>query len=180
MFSHSHSGAGCRLAAMAACVMLALGVASAAWAFPWSIDMYRGPSIQPLAVAPRVMPKGTMPTTGGMLPMSREMMTVKLHNPLKPTPKNIAHGKDLFMMDCAPCHGTNGRGKGPVAHLLRIPPADLVTGLTKDLPDGYIFGTIRDGGVAMPSYDDAMSSHERWQVVLFIRALEHPAAEASK
>ena len=28
---------------------------------------------------------------------------------------------------CAPCHGVDGRGQGPVASALRTPPADLTT-----------------------------------------------------
>ena len=80
------------------------------------------------------------------------------------------------MTDCAPCHGDNLRGQGPVAHLLKNPPADLVAGLSKDLPDGYIYGTIRAGGFTMPAYADAMSGHERWQVTLFVRQMQHAAA----
>lgn len=147
-------------------------VAPAAWSFPWSIDMYRGDSIQPLAVAPRVMPDGTMPTGGAEPPMTREYMTIHEQNPLQPTPENLAHGKELFMTNCAPCHGDDGRGDGPVVHLLKTKPKDLVGGISKDLPDGYIYGTIRDGGIAMPSLDDAMSAHERWDVVMFVRSLQ--------
>ncbi len=139
--------------------------------------MYRGPALQPLEVAPRVMPTGTMPVKGGLPPMTREAMTVHLKNPLQPTPANLKHGEFLFMTDCAPCHGDNGRGKGPVAHLLRTPPADLAMGLSKALPDGYIYGTIRNGGIAMPPYYDIMSSHERWQVVLFVRHLQQQATQ---
>ena len=54
-----------------------------------------------------------------------------------------------------------------------------LTGVSKDLPDGYLYGTIRNGGIAMPSYADAMSAHERWQVVTFVRSLQHPGV-ASK
>lgn len=154
----------------------------AAWSFPWSIDMYRGPAIQPLELAPRDMPAGTLPVNG-MRKMSLEAMTIYLQNPLKPTPKNLAHGKMLFDTDCAPCHALNGDGNGPVAHLIRahgFAPKDLVGGVAKNLPDGYIYGYIRDGGIHMPSYGDAMSPNERWEVVMYIRQLEAKAAKKQK
>jgi mono/diheme cytochrome c family protein len=34
-------------------------------------------------------------------------------------------GKDTFDAYCAPCHGRGGVGDGPVAPVLRTPPADL-------------------------------------------------------
>lgn len=166
-------------AAMVAFVAAGGGVA---WSFPWSIDMFRGPAIQPLEVAPRDMPQGTLPLNG-MRPMSLEEMTLKLHNPLKPTAENLAHGKELFNNSCAPCHGDNGNGNGPVAHLLRahgFEPKNLVTGVAKNLPDGYIYGYIRDGGIHMPSYADAMNSDERWDVVMYVRQLEAEAAKGQK
>ena len=116
------------VAAMAAFVVAG---ASAAWCFPWSIDMFRGPAIQPLEVSPRVMPEGTLPIDTGTPPQDLEQATIKAHNPLKPTPENIAHGKELFTNTCTPCHGESGHGDGPVAHLLHAhgyDPKNLVTG----------------------------------------------------
>jgi mono/diheme cytochrome c family protein len=154
--------------------------ASRAYCFPWSIDMYRGPAVQPLEAAPRVMPSGTLPVTGGSPPMNLEQMTVQLHNPLKPAPEQIAKGRVLFENNCAACHGLNGEGNGPVKHLLQTAPANLITGASLALPDGYIYGYIRDGGFAMPSYDDAMSSDERWQVVMYVRLLQQRATQREK
>jgi mono/diheme cytochrome c family protein len=150
---------------------------SPAWPFPWDIDMYRGAAVQPLSRAPRVMPSDTMPVDRGEPPMSTEQMTVKLKNTLSATPENLAHGKALFLTNCAPCHGESGLGNGPVAHLLKDRPKDLVMGASKFLPDGYIYGVIRNGILLMPSYGDAMSSSERWQVVLFVRSLQQNAAQ---
>lgn len=109
--------------------------------------------------------------------MSTEQMTVRLKNTLSATPENLARGKALFLTNCAPCHGESGLGNGPVAHLLKDQPKNLVTGQSKDLPDGYLYGVIRNGILLMPSYADAMSSSERWQVVLFVRSLQQGAAQ---
>jgi mono/diheme cytochrome c family protein len=168
---------------VAAMVAFVVAGASAAWCFPWSIDMFRGPAIQPLEVSPRVMPEGTLPTNSGSPPQDLEQATIKAHNPLQPTAQNIARGKDLYDNTCMPCHGMSGHGDGPVAHLLHahgFDPKNLVTGVTKNLPDGYIYGYIRDGGIHMPSYGDAMNSDERWDVVMYVRQLQAqgPASDA--
>jgi mono/diheme cytochrome c family protein len=153
-------------------VLIARGSAGA---FPWDIDMFRGESVQPLAQSPRVMPPGTLPIDGEP-PMSREEASAALHNPLKPTPAALAAGKSLFQTNCAVCHGSNARGNGTVSFLLRVPPADLTAGVAAQRSDGYIYATIRNGSIVMPSYADAMSSHERWEVVLYLRSLQGKVA----
>lgn len=182
---------------------LALGAAltvgpTPAQAFPWSIDMYRGAAVQPLSEAPRVMPDGVLPVDGihynlhpgqpeslpgldaqAPPPMKLEAMTVRMHNPLTETPENLKHGQELFLANCSPCHGVTGVGDGSVVHLLAHKPANLMTGVSKNLPDGYIYGYIRNGGIWMPSYDDAMSSTARWQVVIYLRRMQHNYKEAS-
>jgi mono/diheme cytochrome c family protein len=145
--------------------------------FPWSIDMYRGPEVQPYAKAPRVTPADTIPVHGGEPPMSLEQATIKMHNPLEPTPENIAKGKEQFTTYCAPCHGNSGQGNGPVAHVLAKHPKNLITGTSKDLPDGYIYGAIRDGVLSMPSYAEEMPAEQRWQVVMYIRSMQSAAAK---
>ena len=34
-------------------------------------------------------------------------------------------GRDWYVRACASCHGVDGRGGGPVASALRVPPSDL-------------------------------------------------------
>jgi mono/diheme cytochrome c family protein len=190
-----------KLCAIQLRVAIAIGIAlaggaSTTYGFPWSTDMYQGAAVQPLEIAPRVMPDGTlpvagihynvhygqpqgMPTTAAILPMKLELMTVREQNPLQPTSENLAHGKVLFETVCAPCHGQIGKGNGSVVHLLAHKPANLLTGVSTNLPDGYVFGYIRNGGIWMPSYDDAMSTTERWQIVLYMRDLEKKYGETA-
>ena len=148
-----------------------MATAYGAGAFPWSIDMFRGESVQALAQSPRVMPPGTLPVDGEA-PMSREVAAGTMHNPFKPGAAAIAAGKTLFEDNCTACHGAGGRGDGSVSFLLRIPPADLTSGIAAQRSDGYIYATIRNGSIVMPSYADAMSATERWEVVLYLRSLQ--------
>lgn len=139
--------------------------------------MYRGPEVQAFAVAPRVMPADTIPVHGEA-PMNLADATTRMHNPLEPTPQNLAKGRQQFETYCAPCHGDNGQGKGPVTHLLLKAPKNLITGASKYLPDGYIYGAIRDGVLTMPSYGQEMPIEQRWQAVQYLRSLQ--AAYKSK
>lgn len=146
--------------------------AHGAAAFPWSTDMFRGPTVPPLAVPPRVMPSGTLPVHGGEPPMTREEAAGSRRNPLAPTAVHLRHGAELFKTHCAPCHGGAGKGVGPVAFQMIVPPPDLTAAQPAERTDGYLYATIRNGGVVMPAYGDAMSAQERWEVVLYLRHLQ--------
>ena len=64
------------------------------------------------------------------------------------------NGKMMFGSYCAPCHGVDGRGNGPVASALKVPPANL-TMLSKDnhgqFPATHIAGVL-SFGVSVPAH----------------------------
>lgn len=57
-------------------------------------------------------------------------------------------GKEMYASYCAPCHGQDGRGKGPVAGSLTAQPTDLTT-LAKThngkYPDAHVVSVLRFG-----------------------------------
>ena len=66
-----------------------------------------------------------------------------------PAPRTIAaSGKQTYMQYCASCHGTDARGDGPAAFVLKTPPADLTT-LAKrhggKFPYEYVLDVLRFG-----------------------------------
>ncbi len=38
---------------------------------------------------------------------------------------NPSSGKEMFTEYCAPCHGVDGKGSGPAASSMKVPPTDL-------------------------------------------------------
>jgi len=65
-------------------------------------------------------------------------------------------GRDLFQFYCATCHGRDGKGHGPVAAALRVPPPDL-TRLARDNGGTFPWHRLatfinQDAGALAPSH----------------------------
>jgi mono/diheme cytochrome c family protein len=54
---------------------------------------------------------------------AQEQKSEVKHGPAKAT--SPASGKEMFNAYCASCHGTDAKGGGPAASVLKVPPADL-------------------------------------------------------
>jgi len=68
--------------------------------------------------------------------------------PVDKTPAITPPGKQTYLHYCASCHGVDARGNGPVANILKTPPADLTT-LAKrhdgKFPYDYVSDVVRFG-----------------------------------
>ncbi len=66
--------------------------------------------------------------------------------PISRTP--ASSGKQMYVSYCAPCHGVDGRGQGPVASALKKQPADLAL-LSKNnggkFPSAHIMSVLKFG-----------------------------------
>lgn len=70
--------------------------------------------------------------------------------------EDVTGGAAEFRNSCAPCHGADGQGHGPVAYFLKVKPADLTT-LAKNNDGEYpflkVFQTI-DGRTVVSGHGD--------------------------
>jgi mono/diheme cytochrome c family protein len=106
-------------------------------------------------------------------------------------------GRDSFERYCASCHGTTGRGDGPVGGALRSRPADLTTlarrnegGFPSDVVRGYITGVGRTvaahGTTEMPVWgplfrafeSDARTRLRIEKLVSYIESIQLPSTGA--
>jgi mono/diheme cytochrome c family protein len=105
------------------------------------------------------------------------------------SPESIKRGGELFQsLNCWSCHGKDGRGHGPSAATLTdskgypITPFDFTTGSRFKCGDSdpEMFRDLVTGldGTPMPSFANAMTPDQRWDVVHYIRSLhvskKHP------
>jgi len=85
----------------------------------------------------------------------------------------IETGKQIYLQQCASCHGDNGGGDGPLAVRCVPAPADFASGKLKygSSPE-EIFKSISDGikGTMMASYG-FIEEKDRWAVTHYIRTL---------
>ncbi len=101
---------------------------------------------------------------GGFIARIPDSITVDL--PL------IQHGRDRYMIYCAPCHGALGDGQGITKQYgMGLTPSFHDERL-REMGDGEIFNTISHGKGSMLSYADKLSPDSRWAVISYVRALQ--------
>jgi copper transport protein len=92
-----------------------------------------------------------------------------LANPQPATPESVERGRNLYLANCAACHGTGGAGDGPTAGWLpRLLP---LSALVPDLTDGELAYRIAVGtaGTRMPAFAGTLSENDRWDLVNYLR-----------
>ena len=87
----------------------------------------------------------------------------------------ITHGEAVFASNCVTCHGPAGRGDGPAAKALKVPPADLTAAHLWMHQDGELFWWIHhgiegpEGGLAMPGFA-SLGDDDVWALIDYLHA----------
>jgi mono/diheme cytochrome c family protein len=112
--------------------------------------------------------------------------------PIPVTAEFLRRGQERFNINCSPCHGAQGDGKGITTKFGMATIGDLHDATTRKVPqqaDGEIFNTISYGKQLMQGYAANISIQDRWAIVAYVRALQRshlasiddvPAADRDK
>jgi len=100
-----------------------------------------------------------------------------LTNPFEGDAAAVSAGQELYVSNCAGCHGESAQGDGPAGQALDPRPANLVN-TAKETEDQYIYWVIHEGGAAaglspsMISYAGVLTEDQIWQITTYIESLE--------
>jgi mono/diheme cytochrome c family protein len=92
--------------------------------------------------------------------------------PFPLTRQVLERGQQRFNIYCTPCHDHLGSGQGMIVRRGFSPPPSLHIERIRLAPVGHFFEVISNGYGAMPKYSTQISTHDRWAVAAYIRALQ--------
>lgn len=167
----------------------------------WFTDFKTQPSIDPwepmsqvesdTTTPPRGQPMYSVPIQGTVSPAFAISYTpapatldsmAGIANPVPADARSLQRGHQLYQINCMVCHGQAGAGFA-TGTMARVNPqygysANLLADPARALSDGYIYGIIRNGRGAMPSYKH-VEELERWDIVNYLRALQGGSADTT-
>ncbi|MBI2886254.1 MAG: c-type cytochrome [Chloroflexi bacterium] len=157
---------------------------------PYPLDVFPEMHYQPSFRAQEPPRRGpvadAVPVTGREVAVDFAQ-SVNLRNPLARTPANLEAGRALYQVNCAMCHGPQGKGNGPlVAHFQQYnqpPPVDFSQPRTRGRREGEIWGIVTNGfplpGIpqpggpgGMPAFKNILTEQERWLLTIFVQSVQ--------
>jgi mono/diheme cytochrome c family protein len=90
--------------------------------------------------------------TVAMMASAQETKKEIKHVPITPT--SPASGQEMYKTYCAVCHGIDGKGNGPAAEALKVPPTDLTALAAKNggKYPGLRVSAVISGAEALPAH----------------------------
>lgn len=103
---------------------------------------------------------------------ANQIPLVRQTNPVPPTAESIARGNEIYSKSCVMCHGSSGKGDGPVGVTLSPRPSNFEIHMPPGIhTDGQLMEWISNGfpDTAMPAFGDGYTEDQLWDVINYIR-----------
>lgn len=95
---------------------------------------------------------------------------------------DLAQGAALYEQRCAACHGSTGKGDGPVGVRLSPPPVNFTALARADERSALsLYEVITQGvqGTPMVSYDKTLSAASRWDLAYYVGTFAYPQGKGA-
>src|SRR5262245_43493007 len=107
-----------------------------------------------------------------------ERLAARLVDDLKPSPwpakpPDVRRGRELYLRDCAACHGASGDGNGRVAAGMRPAPTSFRETRMSRVSPYEVFTATSFGvpGTDMPSHREGRAREDLWDVAFYVMTL---------
>ena len=89
---------------------------------------------------------------------------------------NVSAGSGLYSMECASCHGPDGRTPTPIGRAMHPRVPSLSSAGVQNLSDKELFWVIKNGVrfSGMPGFTNINSDQDIWQLAYYVRSLGAP------
>lgn len=131
---------------------------------PACSDMHDQPSIKAQEAPRRSAPAEAVPVRG-KVQVDWQGIYV---NPEPDTVSSQERGGELYLINCAMCHGTRDTYLGAVGKALTPPPPSLHDPRIRALGDSDLFKRISLGFGRMPAFEHLILAAERWHLVNYL------------
>ena len=90
-------------------------------------------------------------------------------NPIPYSAESISQGEELYLDNCAACHGDTGKGLSAKEVNLKKSPPNLLKRLATH-SDGDFFWKIGEGRGEMPSFKGDLEDKDVWDIINYLRS----------
>jgi mono/diheme cytochrome c family protein len=101
-----------------------------------------------------------------------------------PSPVGVAEGKTRYGVECAACHGMDGRGLTDNGRWMYPRAADLTSPSVQEYSDQELFWILKNGIrlSGMPAFGKLESDERIWRIVQYLRTIppKPPVSETQK
>ena len=113
------------------------------------------------------------------------VIPIEAHNakdPVSPSAGTIETGQQIFLQNCALCHGPDGHGDTNLGTHMFPPAMDLTSPHVQHWTNGDLFWIIQNGIslTGMPSWSSSISPANTWKIAWFVHALPRLDAEQAQ
>lgn len=123
--------------------------------------------------------RGQKPLHYEATPKDAERAGAELVNPFTvKDDRQLKRGAQVYANYCLVCHGTAGKGDGPVSTRGVPPPPSLLAEKAMKIKDGQMFHVITYGQGNMASYAGQVAPEDRWAVILHLRGFQISGGKA--
>jgi mono/diheme cytochrome c family protein len=102
----------------------------------------------------------------------------KMKNPLPETDEIVSQGQEVFLGECAQCHGADAHGNTTVGRNMTPVAMDLSSSHVQHWSDAELFWIIQNGVrlTGMPAWKSTISANDTWKLAHFIHRLPRAGA----